>query len=86
VSVTEPSDVVNTGMAKQNDGCRLAQVSTFCKLFGWLIGWLHCNETLNSWLPSTKKVTHQGYVFISHVVTEIQSMLVTIVMCYYVCC
>jgi len=55
-------------------------------LVGWLVGWLHSNETLNSWLPSTKKVTYQGYVFISHVVTEIQSMLATTVMCYYVCC
>jgi hypothetical protein len=45
-----------------------------------LVGWLHSNETLNSWLPSTKKVSYQSYMFISHVVTEIQSALATITM------
>jgi len=37
MSVTEPSDVFNAGMAKQNKGCRLTWNQ---KLSGWLVGWL----------------------------------------------
>jgi len=37
MSVTEPSDAVNAGMAKQNKGHRLAWNQ---KLSGWLVSWL----------------------------------------------
>jgi len=44
VSVTEPSDAVKAGMAKQTEGRRLAlsrkSSSSVRSLVDWLVGWL----------------------------------------------
>jgi len=44
VSVTEPSDAVNAGMAKQAEGRQLAllrkSLPSVSSLVAWLVGWL----------------------------------------------
>ena len=61
MSVTDPSDAVNAGMAKQTEGRRLTlshkSPPSVNSLVGWLVGWLV------DWLPLTLWPLHSSFLF-----------------------
>jgi hypothetical protein len=67
MSITEPSDAVNTGVAKQTEGRRLALSrkipSSVTSVVGWLFGWLDSNILASSIFEASIKVGggHVGY-------------------------